>query len=92
MVAREHFNHWYSAKAYYFAITFTDLPLQMASVLLYVGITYLMTAQPLELYRMVYVLVLTTLLALVSQSMGVIVGAAFDFKVKNIAYSIDLDE
>lgn len=81
VIAREHFNHWYSARAYYFALTFTDLPLQIACVFIYVGITYLMTAQPLELYRFIFVLVLTTLLALVSQSMGMIVGAAFNFKV-----------
>lgn len=81
IVAREHFNRWYSAKAYYFALTCTDFPMQFACVLIYVGITYLMTGQPLELFRFIYVLTMATLLALVSQSIGMIVGAAFGVKV-----------
>ena len=35
IVTREHFNRWYSAKAYYCALTFTDFPLQFACVLIY---------------------------------------------------------
>lgn len=81
IVAREHFNRWYSAKAYYFALTFTDFPMQFACVSIYVSITYVMTGQPLELFRFIYILTMATLLALVSQSIGMIVGAAFGVKV-----------
>lgn len=81
IVAREHFNRWYSAKAYYFALTFTDFPLQFVCVLIYIGITYLMTAQPLETFRLIYFIIMTTLLAMISQSIGMIVGAAFGVRV-----------
>lgn len=82
-MAKEHFNRWYSAKAYYWALTFTDLPLQLACVSIYVVITYVMSAQPLELFRLIYVLILTVLLALVSQTVAMISTAAFEFKVRH---------
>lgn len=75
IVAREHFNRWYSEKAYYFALTFTDFPLQFVCVLIFVLITYLMTGQPLELFRLAFVLIITFELTLISQGIGMIVGA-----------------
>lgn len=83
IVAREHFNRWYSKKAYYFAITFSDLPLQFACVFIYVMITYLMTAQPLELFRLSLFFCITCMVTLISQGLGMIVGAAFGVKVRN---------
>lgn len=75
IVAREHFNRWYSEKAYYFALTFTDFPLQFVCVLLFVLITYIMTGQPFELFRLAFVLIITFELTLISQGIGMIIGA-----------------
>lgn len=75
IVTREHFNRWYSIKAYYFAVTFADLPLQFVCVLIYVLITYLMTSQPLEIFRIALFLLVFVLVTLVSQGWGMLVGA-----------------
>lgn len=83
IVAREHFNRWYSKKAYYCALTFADLPLQFACVLVYVLITYLMTAQPLEVFRLCLFLIVAVMVTLIAQGFGMIVGAAFGVKVRN---------
>lgn len=87
IVAREHFNRWYSKRAYYCALTFTDFPLQFICVFVYIVITYLMTAQPLESFRLGYVLSITLMLSLVSQAIGIILGAAFGVRVCNFRYS-----
>lgn len=83
-MAREHFNRWYSKRAYYCALTFTDFPLQFVCVLVYIVITYSMTAQPQESFRLGYVLALTLMLSLISQTIGIIIGAAFGVKVRNL--------
>lgn len=82
IVTREHFNRWYSIKAYYFAMTFADLPLQILCVFVFVAITYLMTAQPLELFRIGLFYLIAVMVTLVSQGWGMIVGAACDVKVR----------
>lgn len=81
IVVREHFNRWYSKKAYYFALTFADLPLQFVCVLVYVLITYFMTSQPPELFRLVLFLIIAVMVTLISQGYGMIVGAACGVKV-----------
>lgn len=81
IVAREHFNRWYSKRAYYFAVTFADLPLQFTCVFIFVLITYWMTGQPLEAYRLGLFLLIAVMVTLVSQGFGMIVGAACGVKV-----------
>lgn len=74
-MTREHFNRWYSIKAYYFAVTFADLPLQLLCVFVFVLITYLMTAQPLEWFRIGLFFMIVVLVTLVSQGLGMVVGS-----------------
>lgn len=81
IVTREHFNRWYSIKAYYFAMTFADLPIQILCVTIFVAITYTMTAQPLELFRIALFYVIICLVTLVSQGWGMITGAVCGTKV-----------
>lgn len=93
IIKREHFNRWYSTKAYYFALTFADLPLQFVCVLVYVMITYLMTAQPLELFRLGLFLIIAVMVTLISQGFGMIVGATCGVKVGAfvlIIYDLDI--
>lgn len=78
---REHFNRWYSLKAYYVAMTLADAPVQIGCTLIYVGITYLMTAQPLELYRFGLFFAICMMTAFVAQSFGLFVSALFSVKV-----------
>lgn len=84
IVAREHFNRWYSKKAYYFALTLADLPLQFVCVLVYVLITYMMTAQPFEVFRLSLFFTISVMVTLISQAFGMIVGATCGVKVRFI--------
>ncbi|KAI7815553.1 ABC subfamily G member 4, partial [Rhyzopertha dominica] len=75
---REHLNYWYSLKAYYFAKTLADIPFQIILTACYVMGVYYLTSQPLEVTRFAMVLLIAVLTALVSQSFGLLVGAAFN--------------
>ncbi|XP_037042712.1 ATP-binding cassette sub-family G member 4-like [Bradysia coprophila] len=80
IVTREHFNRWYSLKAYYVAMTLADAPIQVGCILIYIIITYLMTSQPLEWFRFGLFFVICLMVALVAQSIGLAVGALFSVK------------
>lgn len=58
-------------------------------VFVYIVITYLMTAQPLESFRLGFVLSIALMLSLVSQTIGIIFGAAFGVKVSNVSIIIN---
>ncbi|EDW04162.1 ATP-binding cassette sub-family G member 4 [Drosophila grimshawi] len=76
IVSREHFNRWYSLRAYYVAITLADLPIQIICSALFIVPTYLMTHQPLEPWRFGMFFLIVFMTALVAQSIGLTVGAA----------------
>ncbi|XP_004530367.1 ATP-binding cassette sub-family G member 4 [Ceratitis capitata] len=76
IVSREHFNRWYSLRAYYIAITLADIPIQIICTSLFIFPTYYLTGQPLEVMRFVLYFVIVFLTALVGQSIGLIVGSA----------------
>ncbi|KAK5643313.1 hypothetical protein RI129_007158 [Pyrocoelia pectoralis] len=75
---REHLNYWYSIKAYYFAKTVADIPFQLLLTICYMMSVYYITSQPMEPMRFGMVLLIAVLTALVSQSIGLLVGAAFN--------------
>jgi ATP-binding cassette subfamily G (WHITE) protein 1 len=81
IIRRESFNGWYSVKAYYIAHTLTDIPVQLASAILYCLIVYLMSNQPRDWHRFALFLSVCITTSLLSQSMGYLVGTLL--KVQN---------
>ncbi|XP_055683532.1 ATP-binding cassette sub-family G member 4 isoform X2 [Lutzomyia longipalpis] len=80
IIKREHFNRWYSLKAYYVAMTLADVPVQVVCVFLYTIITYLMTAQPLEIQRYALFSFTCLVVCFVAQSIGLLIGSLFSVK------------
>lgn len=74
---REHLNFWYSGRAYYLAKSMADIPFQFAMPLLYAVVVYYFTGQPLELRRFLYFSAIIVLMALVGQSLGLLLGIVF---------------
>ncbi|XP_066594327.1 ATP-binding cassette subfamily G member 4 isoform X3 [Prorops nasuta] len=78
VLLKENFNRWYSLKAYYLAITVSDIPFQAIFCIIYVSIVYFLTSQPPEVFRFSMFLGACLLISFVAQSVGLVVGAAMN--------------
>lgn len=78
VLLKENFNRWYSLKAYYLAITVSDIPFQAVFCVIYVTIVYFMTSQPTDIMRFSMFLGTCLLISFVAQSVGLVVGAAMN--------------
>lgn len=83
IITREHFNRWYSLRAYYIAMTLADVPIQMFCSLIYLAITYYMTSQPPQWFRFGLFVAICIMVCLVAQALGLLVGALFSVKVSD---------
>ncbi|XP_061392279.1 ATP-binding cassette sub-family G member 1-like [Musca vetustissima] len=77
-VIKEHFNQWYSLKAYYMSITLLDLPISIFGTLLFTNIIYFSSGQPMEWNRYMMFLAISVLVVLAGQSLGLMIGAWFN--------------
>ncbi|XP_077528934.1 ATP-binding cassette sub-family G member 4-like isoform X3 [Haemaphysalis longicornis] len=75
VLMREQRNCWYSLNIYYLANYVAEIPFLVVPILLYMGITYYPTGQPLELWRVAAVVLFAVQLCSVSQSIGLVVSA-----------------
>ncbi|XP_062142467.1 ATP-binding cassette sub-family G member 4 [Drosophila sulfurigaster albostrigata] len=78
ILIKEHFNRWYSLKAFYFAMTVIDLPITLLSSFIFSVIIYLWSYQPMEWVRFWMFFSISLLIVIVGQSFGLIIGAWFD--------------
>lgn len=83
MVRREHFNRWYSAGAYYLALSIVDIPAMILNNIVFVSITYFMTNQPMELLRYSLFFLISVLVSFTSQGLGLLSGS-----MANIQYTL----
>ncbi|XP_053980636.1 ATP-binding cassette sub-family G member 1-like [Hylaeus volcanicus] len=51
LVKREYFNMWYKLSPYYCAFTVMNIPVQVLVSTIYLSMVYIITGQPLELFR-----------------------------------------
>ncbi|KAG7202358.1 hypothetical protein KM043_018685 [Ampulex compressa] len=78
ILIKEHFNRWYSLKAFYTAATLIDIPLTICCCILFTVIIYLMSSQPLEITRFSLFFVISLLTAFISQGVGMMIGSVFN--------------
>jgi len=82
-ILKENFNRWYSIKAYYLSMTLVDLPISIISCLLFSIIIYVMTGWPLEIMRFSVFYIISLLVSLVAQTVGLIIGSCFNVIVSS---------
>ncbi|XP_024879372.1 ATP-binding cassette sub-family G member 4 [Temnothorax curvispinosus] len=78
ILLKEHFNRWYSLKAFYTAITLIDVPISIVCCIFFSIIVYLMSAQPLEVIRFCMFLAISMLIMFIGQGTGLMIGAIFN--------------
>lgn len=78
ILQKEHFNRWYSLKAYYTSVTVVDIPVMVICCLFFSIIVYFMSDQPHDIIRFSMFFGVSLLVAFVAQSFGFMIGATFD--------------
>ncbi|XP_077271586.1 ATP-binding cassette sub-family G member 4 [Temnothorax americanus] len=78
ILLKEHFNRWYSLKAFYTAITLIDVPISIVCCIFFSIIVYFMSAQPLEVIRFCMFLAISMLVMFIGQGTGLMIGAIFN--------------
>lgn len=78
ILRKERFNNWYKLKTYCIAVLMTTLPLQILYSLIYSSISYVLTSQPMEWHRFFMFLLILFLTSLVSEGIGLGLGAIFN--------------
>lgn len=88
IIRRENFNQWYSATAYYLALTVADAPMIVITNLLYIVITFTMTNQPMEAHRLAAYIIVILVLSFAGQGLGLVAGSMMNVKFTLILGSI----
>lgn len=87
LIKREYFNRWYGLKPYYAALVFSRTPATIFFCLVYTSITYPLTAQPMELPRVLMFTSTCIMIALISESMGTVISSTLSVVVSNLLVS-----
>lgn len=82
---REYFNKWYGLKPYYAALVVSRIPATVVFSLLFIIVTYPLTAQPLEFPRILMFTSICLTVALIAEAMGTVISSTL-----NVVVSIDL--
>lgn len=77
ILLKEHFNRWYSLKAYYISITLMDLPISIFCCFIFTVMIYFWSYQPMEIARFCMFFGISFLITLVGHSFGLIIGSWF---------------
>ncbi|XP_044005962.1 ATP-binding cassette sub-family G member 1-like [Aphidius gifuensis] len=78
LVKREHFNRWYDISPYFCALTMSTIPAQIILAVIYLSIVYLLSEQPLELYRVSMFFSTCIVCAFIGESMGFAIGSSLN--------------
>lgn len=84
VLKREYFNCWYRLTPYYCAVNLARAPLQFANGLLYLTMVYFLTDQPLEFKRIALFYIISLLVSLTSESLGILVSSSLSIIVSSL--------
>lgn len=84
LLKREHFNRWFRIGPYYLAMVAAKLPMQFFLAFSYITMIYTMSDQPLEFTRMAMFYSIALLIALTSESLGILISSRLSLIVSNI--------
>ncbi|XP_076227054.1 ATP-binding cassette sub-family G member 1 isoform X2 [Nomia melanderi] len=75
LVKREYFNMWYNLSPYYCAFTVVSIPTRIMESTIYLSIAYLITGQPLELFRCSLFFSICIMCMFIAESMALAVAS-----------------
>ncbi|XP_055632418.1 ABC transporter G family member 2-like [Toxorhynchites rutilus septentrionalis] len=78
---RERMNNWYSLTAYFFSKLVADFPFLILGPTLFLASSYYMTAQPMEMERMVMLWGICILTAWIAQLTGLLAGSSMPLEL-----------
>lgn len=85
LLKREHFNRWFRIGPYYLAMIIAKLPMQIVLAFGYITMIYLLSDQPVEFHRMQMFYLIAILIALTSESLGVLIASRLSLIVSQRA-------
>lgn len=74
ILLKEHFNRWYSLKAYYMHVSILDFPISVLCCLIFSVMIYFLSSQPMEWMRFEMFFAISLLVVFVGQSIGLMIG------------------
>ncbi|XP_038214927.1 ATP-binding cassette sub-family G member 4-like isoform X2 [Zerene cesonia] len=81
VVIQEHLNKWYYLSTYCASKIIVDLPVQLLCASVFVFPAWYFTSQPMEMNRLALAWLICTLITILAQTFGLVVGAACDVKL-----------
>ncbi|XP_026476016.1 ATP-binding cassette sub-family G member 4-like [Ctenocephalides felis] len=78
VLRKESFNNWYKLRTYYTAFLVANIPVQIMFSVLFCSVSYVMTYQPLEMYRFLMYVAICVLVTLASDGIGIFLGSVTD--------------
>ncbi|KNC20969.1 hypothetical protein FF38_09024 [Lucilia cuprina] len=75
LLKREYFNQWYGLSSYYLASITSKFPFMFILAFIYLSMVYVMSGQPLELFRFAMLFLIAILTAQISDSMGMVIAS-----------------
>lgn len=78
LVKREYFNRWYNLSPYYCAFTVINIPVQLLISGIYLSMVYVITGQPLELFRCVMFFSICFVCMFIGESIGMAIATNFN--------------
>lgn len=81
ILMREHFNRWYRLAPYYISTLLIEIPFQAACAATYLTVSYWLTGQPVETYRIISFMMVSIAASLTAQAWGFFIGATTPIKV-----------